>query len=158
MTAPPGSADRNWLRQAIELSRRCPPSHTAFSVGAILVDGSGRPIATGYSREREGHDHAEQVVLARAAQAAAAGAGPIPADASLYTSLEPCLRRASQPLPCARLIVDAGIGRVVLAWREPPLFAPGGGADWLRGHGVMVVELPELADAARAVNAHLLGR
>jgi pyrimidine deaminase RibD-like protein len=54
--------------------------------------------------------------------------------------------------------VDAGIGRVVLAWREPPLFAPGGGADWLRGHGVMVVELPELADAARAVNAHLLGR
>ena len=28
--------DLHWLRQAIELSRRCPPSPTAFSVGALI--------------------------------------------------------------------------------------------------------------------------
>jgi diaminohydroxyphosphoribosylaminopyrimidine deaminase/5-amino-6-(5-phosphoribosylamino)uracil reductase len=46
--------------------------------------------------------------------------------------------------------------RVVLAWLEPPLFVPGGGAIWLREQGVAVTEIPELADRARAVNAHLL--
>ena len=156
MSAAPEPADRDFLRDAIELSRRCPPSDTAFSVGAILVGGDGAVIATGYSRERDKTDHAEQVALAKATQIVAPCLAPVPAGATLYTSLEPCLRRASQPLPCARLIVAAGIGRVVLAWREPGLFAPGGGADWLREQGVTVVELPELADAARAVNAHLL--
>jgi diaminohydroxyphosphoribosylaminopyrimidine deaminase / 5-amino-6-(5-phosphoribosylamino)uracil reductase len=156
VTAAPEPADRSFLRAAIELSRRCPPSDTAFSVGAVLVGGDGEVIATGYSREREKTDHAEQVALAKAAQIAATGPAPVPAGSTLYTSLEPCLRRVSQPLSCARLIADAGIGRVVLAWREPPLFMPGGGADWLREQGVTVVELPELAEAARAVNAHLL--
>jgi diaminohydroxyphosphoribosylaminopyrimidine deaminase / 5-amino-6-(5-phosphoribosylamino)uracil reductase len=158
VTEEPGPADRSFLQQAIALSRRCPPSDTAFSVGAILVGGSGEVITTGYSREREKTDHAEQVALAKAARLAAPGPALVPAGATLYTSLEPCLRRVSQPLSCARLIVDAGIGRVVLAWREPPLFMPGGGADWLREQGVTVVELPELAEAARAVNAHLLAR
>ena len=44
---------------------------------------------------------------------------------------------------------------MVLAWREPPLFVPGGGARWLAEHGVEVIEVPELAAEARAVNAHL---
>ena len=48
------------------------------------------------------------------------------------------------------------ITRVVLAWREPPVFVPGGGAAWLADHGVLVTEVPELAADARAVNAHLL--
>ena len=37
-----------------------------------------------------------------------------------------------------------------------PVFVPGGGARWLRDQGVTVVEVAELADEARAVNAHLL--
>ena len=37
----------------------------------------------------------------------------------------------------------AGITRVVLAWREPPIFVPGGGAAWLAGHGVLVTEIPD---------------
>jgi len=44
----------------------------------------------------------------------------------------------------------------VLAWLEPPLFVPGGGAEWLADRGVVVVEIPALAAEARAVNAHLL--
>jgi len=47
---------------------------------------------------------------------------------------------------------------VVLAWLEPPVFVPGGGAAWLRERGVTVVEIPDLAAEARSVNAHLVSR
>jgi pyrimidine deaminase RibD-like protein len=146
--------DLSWLREAIELSRRCPPSDSAFSVGAVLVGAGGGVLATGYSREREPHDHAEEVALARAAEAATAAAEL--AGATMYTSLEPCRRRLSRPRSCAELIVAAGVRRVVLAWTEPPLFVPGGGAQWLADRGVTVTQIPELAAEARAVNAHLL--
>jgi diaminohydroxyphosphoribosylaminopyrimidine deaminase / 5-amino-6-(5-phosphoribosylamino)uracil reductase len=157
--AAPGSdaADRGWLAEAIELSKCCPPSQTAFSVGAVLVSAAGQVIATGYSRERDPADHAEEVALAKAG-AADQSAGPADqlAEATLYSSLEPCLRRASRQRPCAELIVAAGIRRVAVAWLEPPLFVPGGGAAWLREAGVTVTEFPELATQARALNAHLL--
>jgi diaminohydroxyphosphoribosylaminopyrimidine deaminase / 5-amino-6-(5-phosphoribosylamino)uracil reductase len=142
-------ADQHWLRQAIELSRRCPPSESAFSVGAVLVSDAGRVIATGHSRERDPKDHAEEVALARAA------GDPLLTGATLYSSLEPCRYRASRPRCCAELILGAGIPRVVIAWLEPPLFAEGGGAGALRRGGVTVVEIPWLAGLARSVNAHL---
>jgi pyrimidine deaminase RibD-like protein len=144
-------ADLRWLREAIELSRNCPPSPSAFSVGAILVSDAGEVIATGYSRERDAKDHAEEVALDRAT-----GDHRL-AAATLYSSLEPCLARASRPRSCAELIVAAGVRRVVIAWLEPPLFAPGGGAAALRGAGVTVAEIPWLAELARSVNAHLPG-
>ena len=129
-------ADLHWLREAIELSRRCPPSESAFSVGASLVSDAGQVIATGYSRERDPKDHAEEVALARAEG-------------------DPLL--ASRPRSCAELIIAAGVPRVVIAWLEPPLFAAGGGAGALRRAGVTVVEIPWLAALARSVNAHLAG-
>jgi diaminohydroxyphosphoribosylaminopyrimidine deaminase/5-amino-6-(5-phosphoribosylamino)uracil reductase len=144
-------ADEYWIREAVELSRLCPPSATAFSVGAILVSQSGAVISTGFSRERFAMDHAEEAALARAADSGR----PDLAATTIYSSLEPCRRRVSSPRPCTELIAAAGIGRVVVAWLEPPLFMPGGGAGWLRGQGVTVIELPQAAAAARAVNAHL---
>jgi diaminohydroxyphosphoribosylaminopyrimidine deaminase/5-amino-6-(5-phosphoribosylamino)uracil reductase len=149
-------ADLGWLRETIELSRRCPPSETAFSVGAVLVSAAGQVIATGYSRERDPADHAEEVALAKAG-AADPGGSDLLAGATLYSSLEPCLHRASRPRPCAELIVAAGIRRVAVAWLEPPVFVTGGGAAWLRRAGVTVAEYPELAAQARAVNTHLIG-
>jgi pyrimidine deaminase RibD-like protein len=147
----PTGSDLGWLADTIELARRCPPAASAFSVGAVLVAADGSVIATGYSRERDPQDHAEEVALARAAEQGAELAG-----STMYTSLEPCRNRLSRPRSCSELIFAAGIRRVVLAWREPPLFVPGGGAAWLGEHGVRVLEVPELAEAARAVNAHLL--
>jgi pyrimidine deaminase RibD-like protein len=143
-------ADLHWLREAIELSRQCPPSESAFSVGAVLVSDAGTVAATGHSRERNPKDHAEEVALARAA------GDPLLTGATLYSSLEPCLARASRPHSCAELIIEAGIQRVVIAWLEPPLFAAGGGAGALRRAGVTVVEIPWLAGLARSVNAHLV--
>jgi pyrimidine deaminase RibD-like protein len=159
-TRDPG-ADRDWLRAAIELSRRSPLSPTAYSVGALLVGADGRVISTGYSRERDPFDHAEEVALARIGLPGGSVGPPsraaaLVAGATLYSSLEPCAVRASRPTPCAELIIASGIGRVVIAWREPPILAPGGGATQLRAAGVQVIVVPELAALAREVNAHLL--
>jgi diaminohydroxyphosphoribosylaminopyrimidine deaminase/5-amino-6-(5-phosphoribosylamino)uracil reductase len=146
------AADRGWLAQAIDLSRRCPPSRTAYAVGAIVVAAGGAVLATGYSRETSPHDHAEEVALAKLGPAAPGLGG-----ATLYSSLEPCRFRASRPRPCAELIIESGLRRVVIAWLEPPVFAAGGGAALLREAGITVVEIPGLAAEARAVNAAVLG-
>ena len=59
----PGGPDHRFLRWAVELSRLCPPSASAFSVGAVVVAADGQVLATGFSREQEEHDHAEEVAL-----------------------------------------------------------------------------------------------
>ena len=147
----PGGTDARFLRAAIELSRQCPPSDTAFSVGAIIVAADGEIMATGFSREQEPHDHAEEVALRKAGPD-----DPRLATATIYSSLVPCGARASRPVTCVQHILAAGVPRVAFAWREPPLFTEGRGAEQLRAAGITVMEIPELAPAARAVNVHLL--
>ncbi|TDQ51575.1 deaminase [Actinorugispora endophytica] len=148
-----GATDRDlgMLRAAVELSRSCPPSDTAFSVGALVVDEDGRVIADGYSRRDDPHDHAEEAALR-----ALAADDPRLAGATVYSSLEPCSARASRPRSCAGLILDTPVPRVVFAWREPELFVDCRGAELLRAAGREVVEVPALAPLVREVNAHLL--
>jgi len=146
------AADQAWLARAIDLSRCCPPSRTAYAVGAVIVAADGAALATGYSREASPHDHAEEAALAKLGPATSGLGG-----ATLYSSLEPCRFRASRPRPCAELIIEAGLRRVVIAWLEPPVLAPGGGAAMLREAGITVVQIPGLAAKARAVNAAIFG-
>jgi riboflavin-specific deaminase-like protein len=146
----PGGPDHRFLRWAVELARLCPPSDSAFSVGAVIVAQDGEVLATGFSREQEDHDHAEEVALRKL------GPDPRLRHATMYSSLVPCGARASRPLTCVQHIVAAGIPRVVFAWREPRLFTDGEGAEQLRAAGVAVTEVPELAPRAQAVNAHLV--
>ncbi|MET9686677.1 dihydrofolate reductase family protein [Streptomyces coeruleorubidus] len=148
----PVAADHHWLALACELAAQCPPSDTAFSVGAVVVAADGTELARGHSRE--GGDpvvHAEEAALAKTDPA-----DPRLAGATVYSSLEPCARRASRPAPCARLILDAGVRRVVTAWREPDTFVPGAdGSGVLAAGGVEVVVLPEHEERAKAPNRHL---
>jgi 5-amino-6-(5-phosphoribosylamino)uracil reductase len=149
----PGGDDTRFLRAAIELSRQCPPSDTAFAVGAIVVAADGDIMATGFSREQEPQDHAEEVALRKLDPA-----DPRLATATIYSSLVPCGARASRVVTCVQHILAAGIGRVVFAWREPPIFTEGRGAEQLEAAGITVVEVPELAGDAAAINAAVLGR
>ena len=156
----PGGTDQRFLSWAVELSRLCPPSGSAFSVGAVIVGEDGEVLATGFSREQEDHDHAEEVALRKLCRSPGSSLGPSDPrlrHATIYSSLVPCGARASRPVTCVQHIVAAGIPRVVFAWREPRLFTDGEGAEQLRAAGVAVTELPGLADRARAVNAHLVG-
>jgi len=149
----PGGPDRRFLSWAVELSRHCPPSDSAFSVGAVVVGEDGEVLSTGFSREQEDHDHAEEVALRKLGFR-----DPRLRRATIYSSLVPCGARASRPVTCVQHILAAGIPRVVFAWREPPVFAAGDGAEQLRAAGAEVIELPDLAGRARPVNAHLLAR
>ncbi|MFJ3649509.1 dihydrofolate reductase family protein [Streptomyces murinus] len=151
----PTAADRHWLRTACELAALCPPSETAFSVGAVVVAADGTELARGHSRE--GTDpvvHAEEAALAKTDPA-----DPRLPGATVYSSLEPCARRASRPAPCAELILRAGVRRVVTAWREPDTFVVAAdGTGVLTGAGAEVLVLPEYEDLAKAPNRHLPGR
>jgi diaminohydroxyphosphoribosylaminopyrimidine deaminase/5-amino-6-(5-phosphoribosylamino)uracil reductase len=145
--------DRRWLELAIELSRDCPPSDSAYAVGSVLVAAGGQEIARGWSREADPHVHAEESALAKVDRG-----DPRLATATLYSTLEPCTRRKSRPHPCTELILATPIPRIVIAWREPALFvADCRGVEDLTAAGRTVLELTELAAAARAVNAGVLG-
>lgn len=143
--------DHQFMHRAIALARLCPPSDTAYSVGAVVVV-DGVEISTGYSRETDPKVHAEESALNKLDPR-----DPRLAGATLYSTLEPCSTRASKDrLPCTDRILAAGIPRVVIAWREPALFvAACEGVDKLREHGVRVVELTDLAEEAMSMNRHL---
>ncbi|WP_328692717.1 dihydrofolate reductase family protein [Streptomyces phaeochromogenes] len=147
----PSAADHQWLALACELAAECPPSRTAFSVGAVVVAADGTELARGYSRESDPVSHAEEAALAKIEP----GDPRLPA-ATVYSSLEPCARRVSRPAPCARLILDAGVRRVVTAWREPDTFVAGAdGSGLLAAAGADVLVLPEYEADAKAPNRHL---
>ncbi|MFE1250785.1 dihydrofolate reductase family protein [Streptomyces sp. NPDC058735] len=150
---PTRERDLHWMRKAIELAGKCPPSEGAYSVGAVIVGADGTELSHGYSREGDPHVHAEESALAKLP-----AADPRLRTATIYTTLEPCSQRRSRPHPCAQLVLTSGLPRVVIAWREPSLFVDDCvGVERLRAAGVTVVELPELAVDAKAANTHLLG-
>lgn len=141
------------MRLAVCLARECPPSDTAFSVGAVIVDAGGAELSRGFSRE--GGDpvaHAEESALGKLSPGEPGLAG-----ATIYSTLEPCSQRKSRPRTCTELIIAAGLRRVVIAWREPALFvADGQGYELLSRAGLTVTELPEFAAGAIAPNQHLV--
>ncbi|WP_030437479.1 dCMP deaminase [Actinoplanes subtropicus] len=147
-TQRPTHTDRLLLTAAIDLSRLSPPAPTHYAVGALLADYTGAVLATGYTGETDPQVHAEEAALAKL--------GPTDHSVALYTSLEPCTVRKSRPTPCTELILAAGITRVVLALREPLLFADCHGVETLMRHGVEVIEIPSLGNRVRDINAHLL--
>jgi pyrimidine deaminase RibD-like protein len=117
------------------------------------VDTEGRELSHGFSRE--GGDpvaHAEEAALGKLSPG-----DPRLAGATIYSTLEPCSQRKSRPLTCTQLIIAAGLGRVVFAWREPALFvADARGYELLARAGLTVTELPEFAADAMAPNRHLV--
>ena len=164
--------DLRWMEFAIELAWLCPPAATAYSVGAVIVAADGTELSRGFSRESDPVVHAEESALGKL------GSGdPRLPGAAIYSTLEPCSQRKSRPRSCTELILatrmaapgrssgftgpgrpggNIGIGRVVIAWREPALFvADCQGVELLTRAGIEVTELPELAEPAKAPNRHL---
>src|SRR5580692_9358287 len=133
------------MRLAVSLAWLCPPSRTAFSVGAVVVDADGVELSRGFSRE--GGDlalHAEEAALGKVAPGE-----PRLAGATIYSTLEPCSQRKSRPRTCTELIIAAGLRRVVIAWREPDLFvADCQGVELLTQAGLDVTEMPSFAAQA----------
>ena len=113
--------------------------HTAPNpmVGSVLVyedrqTGEERIIGEGY-HEQYGQRHAEANCVASVKEEDL----PLIAQSTLYVSLEPCAHYGKQP-PCADLIIDRRIPRVVVGCRDPFPQVNGKGIDKLLAAGVEV--------------------
>jgi diaminohydroxyphosphoribosylaminopyrimidine deaminase/5-amino-6-(5-phosphoribosylamino)uracil reductase len=94
-------------------------------VGCLIVRDE-KIVGQGF-HERFGGPHAEVVALA-AAGAAAAGA-------TAYVTLEPCCHHGKTP-PCTQALIQAGVGRVVVALEDPFPQVAGQGIAELRAAGI----------------------
>lgn len=121
-------------------------------VGCVLTAADGRPIAVG-STQRAGSAHAEVMALQ-------AAAGQDLQGATAYVTLEPCAHHGRTP-PCCDALVEARIGRVLVALQDPNPLVAGQGIARLRAAGIDVTVLPAddaVAIAARELNIGFLSR
>ncbi|MGE3766180.1 MAG: bifunctional diaminohydroxyphosphoribosylaminopyrimidine deaminase/5-amino-6-(5-phosphoribosylamino)uracil reductase RibD, partial [Kofleriaceae bacterium] len=118
-------ADERHMARCLELARRF-EGRTAPNpiVGCVIVDRWGKVLAEG-AHAKAGTAHAEIVALANAKKAGAKVAG-----ATLYVNLEPC-NHTGRTGPCAPVVRDSGIERVVIGM-EDPVPSHGGGIELLR--------------------------
>ena len=121
-------------------------------VGAVLVRNSDETIlAEGY-HERYGEGHAEVNCFAEAERRMAKGESY--KDCTLFVSLEPCSHYGKTP-PCAKLIIEKGVGRVVVGMLDPNPLVAGKGVQMLRDAGIEVV-VGVLEDQCREQNKRFL--
>jgi diaminohydroxyphosphoribosylaminopyrimidine deaminase / 5-amino-6-(5-phosphoribosylamino)uracil reductase len=138
------ATDHDHLARAIELAERgvgrVSPNPL---VGAVVVR-DGDVLGEGWHDEYGG-PHAEVNAIRDCGGADLRGA-------TLYVSLEPCCHHGRTP-PCTDAIVEAGLGRVVVAGDDPSSKASGRGLGILRDEGVEVdLAGGELATRARLQN------
>lgn len=133
--------DRKYMEEALRLARLgLGTASPNPMVGAVVVN-EGRIVGTGY-HERPGRPHAEAVALEAAGEKAR--------GATLYVTLEPCSHYGRTP-PCADLIIQRGVRRVVAAMEDPNPLVAGRGFARLRDAGVDV-SVGLLQDAAAELN------
>lgn len=111
-------------------------------VGAIVVH-NGKVIGEGYHR-RYGKAHAEVNAINSVKDKS------LLKESVIYVSLEPCSHYGKTP-PCAQLIIDSQIPKVVVACLDPYPAVSGHGIKMLRDAGIEVV-VGILNDEAWALN------
>ena len=89
------------------------------------------------------------------AVAKALAAGAELRGASMYSSMEPCSHRSSEPESCSAMMLRLEFARAVFARYEPDCFVCCRGALDLRLGGVDVRVYPSLGAEVLEVNAHL---
>ncbi|MGB3929129.1 MAG: bifunctional diaminohydroxyphosphoribosylaminopyrimidine deaminase/5-amino-6-(5-phosphoribosylamino)uracil reductase RibD [Sphingobium sp.] len=144
---PSPADDRRYMSAAIALSGRGRGLSTPNpNVGCLIVR-ERRIVGRGWT-QKGGRPHAEAQALDQAMDQAQ--------GATAYVTLEPCFHLSPRGPRCADLIARAGVGRVVIALRDPDPRTDGQGADWLRDHGV-AVEMGLMArEAAEAMAGFVL--
>lgn len=109
-------------------------------VGAVIVK-DGRIIGEG-CHERYGQAHAEVNAFASATEDVG--------GATIYVTLEPCSHYGKTP-PCADLIIQKKVGRVVVGALDPNPLVSGRGIQRIQAAGIEV-ESGVLADESRQLN------
>lgn len=144
--------DKAFMARAVELSKQSTPCATAYRVGAVIVTPDGE-IFEGYTHENSPTSHAEQEAIRKAE-----ALGVDLSGATIYSSLEPCTSRKSEPESCTQLIIRHSFSRVVFALYEPTHLAICDGAATLVRNGITVEVMPLFADKVREINAHICNK
>lgn len=116
-------------------------------VGAVIVDAQGRIIGEGYHR-RYGGPHAEVNAVNSVADES------LLRDSTIYVTLEPCSHYGKTP-PCAKLLIDKCLTRVVVGTLDPFPKVSGRGVAMLRDAGIEVVT-GVLDEECRAINRRFM--
>ena len=134
-----------WMRRCLALAERgwgrVSPNPM---VGAVLVRG-GEVLGEGW-HAIFGGAHAERMLF----EGLGTGLNEDFSDCILYVTLEPCAHFGKTP-PCANLILEKGVGAVVVGVLDPNPKVSGSGVALLLAAGVEVIEGVLAADC-RALN------
>lgn len=122
--------DEKYMHRALQLAR-CGAYHASPNpmVGAVVVC-DGLIVGEGYHR-RCGEGHAEVNAVAGVANKA------LLLSSTVYVTLEPCSHYGKTP-PCAKLLIDCGVRRVVVGAEDPFEQVSGRGIKMLRDAGIDV--------------------
>ena len=136
-------ADERYMRRALQLARQG-GGHASPNpmVGAVVVH-DGKITGEGFHRCC-GQGHAEVNAIASVRDEA------VLPQSTIYVTLEPCSHYGKTP-PCAKLLVDKGIRRVVVGMLDPFEKVSGRGVAMLREAGIDV-EVGVLEQECRELN------
>ncbi len=131
----------NFMKRALELAKK----GEGFTrpnplVGAVIVK-DGKIIGEGY-HEKFGGPHAEVNAFLNAREDVT--------GATMYVTLEPCSHYGKTP-PCANLVVEKKIGKVVIGLLDPNPLVSGKGIKILQDNGIEVV-VGVLEEECRKIN------
>ena len=126
----------NFIAHCIEIARRgeyfVAPNPM---VGAVLTDSEGNILAEGWHAQFGG-PHAE-VNCFKQVDSQKSKVESF-TDCTLFVNLEPCSHYGKTP-PCAKMIIEKGVGRVVVGMLDPNPLVAGKGVQMLRDAGIEVV-------------------
>ncbi len=100
-------------------------------VGCVVLDKDGNEISTGF-HHKYGENHAERDALLKLTNGEEKGG-------TLIVNLEPCSHHGKTP-PCADLIIERGLKRVVIGMQDVNPIVAGNGIRKLKNTGIEVVE------------------
>ncbi len=124
--------DEKYMRRALQMAA-LGAGHTSPNpmVGAVIVAPDGTIIGEGWHRQC-GQAHAEVNAVASVRDV------NLLKDSTIYVTLEPCSHYGKTP-PCARLLIERGIPRVVVGTLDPFAEVAGRGVRMLQEAGIEVV-------------------
>lgn len=150
------NAGHAYMKRALQLSLYGGPNVSPNPFVGAVITARGRIIGEGYHRQFGG-PHAEVNAINSIARADL----PLLREAVMYATLEPCSHFGKTP-PCADLIIEKGIPRVVVAAEDPFLKNHKSGIEKMQRAGIEV-EVGMMKNEALWINrrfftAHTLKR
>ena len=142
------ATDEHFMRRALELAKKGEGAVEPNPMVGCVIARDGSVLGEGYHR-RFGGDHAEVEAIR------SSGTSRLE-NATAYVSLEPCCHHGKTP-PCSEALIQAGVGRVVIAMEDPFPKVAGGGVNHLKNAGLEVTT-NVLRDHAVKLNSPYLKR